>query len=162
MDIRLLYSPALYKQKLSEYAAYTIDVATPVGVFRQKANKQDDVSVVDEGTGRFRIYMGYQPWFRFGVVQGFNNPDMKKDFLTIVTIKDDVTIEVQRNKFINYLEIGFCTVFLITISLLLFDKEPLFSLLMLPSIPLPFLIQWVSKKRLETLLIDFMNNIAEK
>jgi hypothetical protein len=85
---------------------------------------------------------------------------MKKDFLTIVTIKDNVRIEVQQNKFINYLEIGFSTLFLITVSILLFDKELVFSLLMLPLIPLPFLIQWVSRKRLETILIDFLNNIA--
>lgn len=162
MDPRLQYSPEHYSEKLSEYAAYTVDVATPVGTFRQKANKQENISVVDEGVGRFRIYMSYQPLFSFGVDRRFRNPDMKRDFLTIVTIKDDVRIEVQRNKFINYLEIGLYTFFLITVSILLLDKEPVFSLLMLPLIPLPFLIQWVSKKRLETLLIDFLNNIAGK
>lgn len=160
MDNKLLYAPNIYKQKLSEYAAYTIDIATPVGIFCQKANKLNNVSVVDEGTGCFRIYMSYQPWLHSGFFRGFYSPDIKKDFLAIVTLKDEITIDIQRNKFTNYLEIGFTTVFLITVPLLLFNKEPLFSLLMLPLIPLPFLIHWVSKKQLETLLIDFMNAIA--
>jgi hypothetical protein len=158
MDPRLQYSPEQYHNKLTEYAAYTIDVDTPVGTFRQKANKQDNVIVIENGHGNFKIHMSYQPIGHF-VDRSLRNPDMTNEFSAVVKINNDIIIEIERSKFTNYFSIGWY-ILLGTIAVInILNAEPWFSLLLLPLIPLAHLIQKVHKKRLKALLVDFMNDI---
>lgn len=160
MDPRLKYSPAHYKQKLSEYANYTIDIKTPVGTFRQRANKREDVTVVDEGAGNFRIYMTYRPLMQFfTTIPG--SVESKRDLFIRVTIKNDITIAIQEIKFLNYLMYALYILLLTTISVFSFNEEPLITLLLMPLVPLPFLFRKISHRRFKTLLIDFLNDAAQ-
>jgi hypothetical protein len=161
MDPRLKYASYLYSKKLSEYAAYTIDIKTPVGVFRQRANKREDVTVVDEGEGNFRIYMTYRPLMQF-ITTIPRSIKSKRDLYIRVTIKDDVTIAIQEIKFLNYLMYSLYILLLIAASILSFDEEPFITLIFIPLIPLPFLFHKISHKRFKTLLIDFLNDAAEQ
>lgn len=155
----LLYSAQHYSEKLAEYAAYTIDIATPVGVFRQKVNKRDDITVVDEGNGRFRVYMSYIPLIGPVTIMP-TTFSMRQDLFAQVTITDSVTIDIKRNNLINYPLIGWNILLVVIACVNVFNIEPPLLLLLLPLTPLPFLLQQINKKRFKNLLIHFMNTTA--
>lgn len=159
MDNRLIHSPDLYKQKLSDYAAYTIDVATPVGIFRQKASKYDGVTVIDSGDGGFRIYMSYLPAASFGY-SNIRIKNAREDLFARITIDQDVTIEIKRINPVDYMQIGWYILLTIIAVIKILKPELIYFLPVLLLIPLPFLVRWLNKNRFKNLVIDFLNTVA--
>ncbi|RYZ28143.1 MAG: hypothetical protein EOP49_41700 [Sphingobacteriales bacterium] len=164
----LPYSPEHYRERLSAYAAYTIDVVTPVGTFTQKANREDNVTVVDEGDGYFRIYLAYYPFIK---IRNFNSggfPEPVTDYFAKIRIDDDVriqifpaqTIDMPLGRFYGFVPMP-ALVFLDTSGA--YEDVLPFILFVLVAIGLTVAVrQWIERKNSEhfkKLLIEFLNRI---
>jgi len=90
----LLYEPEHYRERLSAYAAHTINIATPVGTFTQRANKEAHITVVDEGDGWFRVYLAYHPKIRLSTTRNRFPYEPVNDYFAKIRIDHEVRIEI--------------------------------------------------------------------
>lgn len=158
MDKRLQFTPAQYKEKLTNYSLDTVDFESFNGLFKYKVNENDNPTVVEIMDDYFKIYTSVKPQISIVIIKPrlsqFRNMFSAKVYIS----ENDVSMKVFWNRFEKVVYLIF-SLFVIGTVVVGLANENFGTILFIPFYLISAISILIAKRRYRRFIINFMNSI---